>query len=293
MRPGYIFILLCLVSLTVNGQSNRRSKKFRLPPALREISGLVVLGDTLLAAINDGGNSPEIYFLTLNGSLVKRTTVLGSQNIDWEDLACDTMGNLFIADVGNNLNNRTDLHILKISISDALWRDSVAAARIDFSYPDQGAFPPQESDCRFNCEAIYWFNDSLFLITKNEAKIRFKRGWDRSPRVYSVSDQPGTQRAHLRSENPLKGFRFNRKGISELVTGVDFKNGRLVLLTYFKLLSFSAWNSENQTLNVRSFFRVLQREAIALSENGWVYIGAEHHRLLGGPFLIKKRINAN
>jgi len=293
MRPGFVFILSFLVSLSLNGQFDRRSKKYRLPSELREISGLAVLGDTLLAAINDGGNSAEIYFLTLNGSLVKRTTVLGSQNIDWEDLACDTRGNLFIADVGNNLNNRTDLHILKISISEALWQDSVVAARIDFSYPDQGAFPPPESDHRFNCEAIYWNNDSLFLITKNESKIQFKKGWNRSPRVYSVSDQPGPQRAQLRSENVLKGFRFNRKGISELVTGADFKNGRLVLLTYFKLLCFGVWNSEIQTLKVLSFFRVLQREAITLSENGWVYIGAEHHRLLGGPFLIKKRINAD
>ncbi|MEY4604660.1 MAG: hypothetical protein RIT43_1952 [Bacteroidota bacterium] len=293
MQRGHFFILLFLLSFKLNGQTGRRHEKFRLPPELKEISGLTVLGDTLLVAINDGGNSPELFFLSTKGILVKRTRVVGAENTDWEDLAKDNRGNLYIADVGNNLNNRRDLHILKVSISAALKQDSVVATKIEYFYSDQKAFPPPKEERRFNCEALFWLNDSLFLITKNESVFSRAQRRDRSPRIYAVSDQPGTHQAILTRENLLKGFRFNRRGISELVTGSDYRNGRITVLTYFKILCFDVWSSEVQKPKVKLFFRVLQREAIAISESGWVYIGAEYHRLLGGPVLIKKRIHAD
>ena len=285
MRIFHLVILSLLLSSFLCAQTSRK-KKIKLPKELNEISGLVCWRDTLLLAINDSGNSPEVFFLTQQGRVLKRTILAQQQNVDWEDLTLDDKGNLYIADVGNNLNDRRDLSILKISAEKAFNADSVMAEKLVFSYADQYTFPPSTDDFRFNCEAIFWKNDSIFLVTKNESVIKRRSDFDRSPRIYGISDQPGNYIANQVYFSALKNFGFNRKGFSELVTGADFLNGKLILLTYKKIISIPLSDTK-PSFHVLRFFRLRQREAIAFTTCGEGFVGAEYNRFLGGPFLIK------
>lgn len=285
MRFLQLTIVFLVFTTNLSAQANHQ-KKIKLPKELSEISGLVSWQDSLLIAINDSGNSAEVFFLSEDGRIMKRTILIQQQNTDWEDLTMDDKGNLYIADVGNNLNNRRDLSILKVSIEQLYNTDSTRAEKLCFSYEDQVAFPPSKEQFRFNCEAIFWKNDSIFLITKNESKIKYTPDWERAPRIYAISDQPGNYTASQIHLAALNKFRFNRRGISELVTAAHFQHDQLILLTYKKIITFP-WSGSDNANNVQLRWR--QHEAISCSNSVNMYIGAEHHRFLGGPFLIKRR----
>lgn len=66
--------------------------------------------------------------------------MLNAPNTDWEDLTMDDKGNLYIADVGNNLNERKDLCVLKLNANSAFQSDSINVEKIYFSYAGQRFF---------------------------------------------------------------------------------------------------------------------------------------------------------
>jgi hypothetical protein len=82
--------------------------------------------------------------------------------VDWEDLAQQDTSRLFIADLGNNANARADLVIYSV---DPARPASIETIRL--RYADQTAFPPKIRN--FDCEAIFYRTDSLFLLSKNRS----------------------------------------------------------------------------------------------------------------------------
>jgi hypothetical protein len=50
---------------------------------------------------NDSGNAPALYAVARNGALVREYAV-AAPNLDWEDIAADDAGHLYIGDIGNN-----------------------------------------------------------------------------------------------------------------------------------------------------------------------------------------------
>ena len=96
----------------------------------------------MLIAHNDSGNEPKIYFLTKKGKIVHTCTINNTTNTDWEDISIDPNGTIYIADVGNNLNNRTNLSIVKIDGKLAINQAACQAEIIQFSYKNQLDFPP-------------------------------------------------------------------------------------------------------------------------------------------------------
>ena len=95
--------------------------------------------------LNDSKNPPEIFRFDPVTQRLLETRRLPVSNRDWEDLAADDRGNLYIGDVGNNRNARRDLRI---------YRYNPAAQTLDsilFRYPDQTTFAPaDERDWNFN-----------------------------------------------------------------------------------------------------------------------------------------------
>ena len=129
----------------------------------------------------DHGNRAELCQITWDGKLLKRIEVPGADNEDWESLATDDQGRLYLADVGNNGNDRHDLTIYRFDPR----QPTVAAASLRFSYADQTEFPPAEKDARnFDCEAMVWRAGTLYLFTRD-------RGQRRHCRVYALPDAPG------------------------------------------------------------------------------------------------------
>jgi len=89
-------------------------------------------------------------------------------NIDWEDIATDSSGNLYLGDFGNFFNTRRDLaiHVLKEPSSSAA-SSGISGTSYRFEYPDQNEFPPARRI--YDCEALFWAGGELFLLTKSLA----------------------------------------------------------------------------------------------------------------------------
>ena len=106
---------------------------------------------------NDSGNKPILFQLdTTTGAVIKYTTISNFTNVDWEDLAADSL-HVYIGEFGNNNGERTNLKVLKIEKS-ALYNPdstSIKAVSIKFNYPDQTSFAPSTTH-NFDCEAFFY-----------------------------------------------------------------------------------------------------------------------------------------
>lgn len=291
MYRALLFLALCLGSANAQNHSTR----IKLPPQLNEISGLSVYNDTVLIAINDSGNEPILYFLHTSGAIIRSTRILGVPNIDWEDLTMDEQGYLYIADVGNNSNERKDLHFLKLSAAAAYKNDTVSGKEIAFigyEYADQVDFPPAKEAWNFNCEAVFWASDSLYLLTKNESKEpKEEKKWNRNPSMYVIPSAPGWHCAQKTSWKSRELFNVKNSGVGDLITSSVVHDGKWYVLTYRHLL-ISTWSldsNERKRIYHKKFSKLKQREAVTVGVNGTIYIGAEKHPLLGGPYLYIRK----
>lgn len=190
------------------------SQKIKLPTDLLEVSGLHMATADSLWWLNDSGNTADLFLTNAKGILLNRVEVPFTQNRDWESLAADLSGNIYIGDFGNNLNNRKDLRIYRFHQK----RGDVDT--IFFTYPDQHLFPPPQEEANFNMEGFFWYQDSLHLFSKNKVG----RG-GKYTKHYSLPAIPGQYVAVLRDSFLLK---------KRVVTGaaVHPTEGTIVLLTY-------------------------------------------------------------
>ena len=138
-----------------------------LPAALNECSGLVNDGQGRFWMHADSYNESKFYLVDTTRTILRTINVINAQNIDWEDIAIDPDGNVYLADIGNNNNDRTDLRILKVSADQLAGADNVDAAVINLSYSDQLAYPPADGQKLFDAEAMIFHNDSLHIFTKD------------------------------------------------------------------------------------------------------------------------------
>ncbi|GAA4015726.1 hypothetical protein GCM10022408_31360 [Hymenobacter fastidiosus] len=139
----------------------------------------------------DAGNEPILYKVDMTGRLLERSQ-LPFTNVDWESLAQDDKGTLFITDAGNNNSSRRDLAIYRLNPGTS------ETTKIKFVYADQRAFPPGKKERNFDCEASLWHAGKLYLFTKDRAQ-------QRTSKVYTLPDQPGEQTARLLTSLSIPG----------------------------------------------------------------------------------------
>jgi len=157
----------------------------------------------------DGGNTAKLYRVTQQGDLLQTLDLAPLTNIDWEDLARDETGHLYLGDFGNNQNKRRNLAIYRLDGPDFRQVDT-----IHFRYPDQHEFPPKKARRNFDCEAFFFLQDSLHLFTKN-------RGEGNWVKEYVLPARPGRFTARLADSIQLKTW----------VTSADISpDGRTVAL---------------------------------------------------------------
>ena len=186
----------------------------RLAP-LREMSGIVKSRrrDNLFWVHNDSGDSARIFALDGQGNSVLPTyskftyygdeiengkeqwqgfPVLDASNSDWEDIAADA-NYLYIADIGNNFNDRRDLTIYLISeIDPTASTRSAVIKKLGVAYPEQDAFPPEER--YYDSESIFVDEGTLYVITKHRGGGLTGLGWEAGANLYrldtSFTDKP-------------------------------------------------------------------------------------------------------
>ena len=164
----------------------------KLPSKLNENSGLAYYGGQQVWIIEDNGNRDEIYAVNFNGELVKSFSVKNGQNQDWEDLAQDESGRLFIGDFGNNDNKRKDLAIYLLPSPEEEKGEKIKAKKIEFNYPEQKEFPPSAKERLYDAEAFFYHQGYFYLFTKNRTKP-----FSGESLVYRVEVKEGKQEAKL------------------------------------------------------------------------------------------------
>ncbi len=132
-----------------------------------ETSGLVYDNDTIFS-INDGGNPAAIQaFSASNGQPINEWQVGNAQNFDWEALTLNDSV-LFIADIGNNAGSRNVFDIYRVLRQDLVASvQTVASVKQSFRFLDQPTLPLQVNAHNYDAEAIFYFQDSLHVLTKN------------------------------------------------------------------------------------------------------------------------------
>ncbi len=209
-----------------------------LPALISETSGLETAAGGAFWTHNDSGGEPALYRINSIGSITRTLHVSNADNVDWEDLARDAAGNLYIGDFGNNSNNRTDLRIYKIPDPDTWATDTVAAEIIEYAYPDQDAFPPPPAKLNFDMEAMVHIGESLYLFSKNRTEP-----FTGYSRIYRLPDQAGSYTAQL-----VDSFYAGPgPALNYWVTGADISpdGEKLVLLGYDKLWLFTCRNGRS------------------------------------------------
>ncbi|MEM9001043.1 MAG: hypothetical protein AAGB24_12335 [Bacteroidota bacterium] len=248
----------------------------KLPHKLNEVSGIVTLNDSIAWVIEDNGNKDHLYAINLQGKLVKDLNVKSAKNNDWEDLAKDGNGNLFIGDFGNNYNHRKNLAIYKVSNPDKLVGNDIMAEKIEFNFPEQANFPPSKEKMLYDCEAFFYWNDFLYLITKNRTKP-----FSGKALVYKVPAKKGHHIAELIGDfvpclDPdhcsITSATISPDGQKIILLGYGF----LWVLTDFTMDDFSKGVIKTIDTKNRS-----QMEAICFLSNGTLLIADEQSKTKG------------
>lgn len=210
----------------------------------------------------DSAAPPLIIAIDGEGRTLAEFRLDGVKNRDWEDIAVDDEGNLYVGDIGNNGNARKDLVVYRVREPDpALGTGTVEIeAKLHFRYPDQLEFPPESLD--FDAESLFWHAGRLYLLTKHRSDNRTK--------LYRFPSLTGRTEVVLEriSEFDL-GVRHSRFG--GMVTAADIRpeGDFLAVLSYDAVFLFRAPEQGDDflsTLHKRidlDFPTVKQCEAIA------------------------------
>src|SRR4051812_6746091 len=90
-------------------------------PLINESSGIIVSRrDTnVFWTHNDGGGRKQVlYAITRLGKPLAEYRVTGALLNDWEDIAADSHGHIFIGDIGNNDAKRSEISVHQIDEPD-------------------------------------------------------------------------------------------------------------------------------------------------------------------------------
>ncbi|MCE6989029.1 esterase-like activity of phytase family protein [Dyadobacter sp. CY323] len=221
----------------------------KLPAVASESSGLAGANASgTFWTNNDSGGKPELYEFDLAGKLVSTKSIPDSKNHDWEDLARDSDGNIYIGDFGNNSMPRTQFEIYKFNPSKS------ATEKITFKYANQGEQAGSPEKPLFDCESFFYHEGQLWLFSKNWGK-------DHIVKLYRLSAQPGDYQL-----TPLDSI-----GITSQITSADISpDGKtFALLTYGKVLLFGVTGKDINFRKPLGCFRLVkkQNEAIVFLNN--------------------------
>lgn len=241
----------------------------KFPPELGECSGLAAIDSSFMLAINDGGNTAELFVLNEQGRVRQKILLPGLENRDWEALAYlnDT---LYIADLGNNANKRRDLRLLRIDFSG--WREQEqikVLAALPVRYAEQEAYPARPQNRHFDVEALCAVQDELWLFTKNRAEPY--RRW-----TYIYRFKPQGDRLVLKRQDSLR----LPKGLRETnwITGASYRDSAIWLSSYARLYRLPLneaghWNGQYESYRLP---HVSQFEAITHFRGNW-YLADERN----------------
>ncbi|MEM5538793.1 hypothetical protein [Olleya sp. AS48] len=214
----------------------------------------LISGSDLIWTIEDAGNKNNVYGLDKKGNIIKDIDISNIKNHDWEDLAADNIGNLYIGDFGNNSRKRDHFFIYKVN-NIANIKDKTEAETIRFTLPDD-----IKSE---DFEAFFLWNNDFYIFSKENKKTM----------VIKVPNTIGSHVATYVTDYKLKGkdTRVTSADISpDGSTIILLNHDRIWKLTNFKSDAFFDGNVESISLNHDS-----QKEGVCFINNTSIYITDE------------------
>lgn len=241
-----------------------------LPDLLSESSGLEITAPEIYWSHNDHKGAAQLYAFDDDGTLLRTLTIDNATNEDWEDMAKDKEGNLYIGDFGNNDNDRKDLKIYKIANPQLHLLDNVNAEIINFKFKDQKAFPPNEKEMFFDIEAMFIKGTHIFLLSRDRSKP-----FSGKTRLYQLLNSPGNQEAVFLAE-----FETNPKKNKGQITSADISpdEKKLVILANEALWIFQDFQGNNFFSGEVTRMDLpwnYQMEAVAFEDNKTIFLTNE------------------
>ena len=273
-RLIYFTLILVFYSCSNHGQLTYLAE---LPNSLNEVSGLVHLKDSTIWVLEDGGNPDKIYNINFKGDMLSALKVKNAKNKDWEDATKDSLGNVYIADTGNNDNDRKDLVIYKIPNPEIEKGDKIDALKIEFNYPEQKDFPPKKAKRLYDTEAIFHLKNKLYLVTRNRSDP-----FDGTALIYTIPNTKGTYDAQLVGSinfcDDWKTCQITSIAVSPNQKKiVALSNGKLFVFENFTLDDFSKGDMTTIDLGART-----QLESVCFLTNDRLILADESSHGFGG-----------
>jgi hypothetical protein len=250
---------------------------FTLPENLEETSGVEITAKSdLIWTLEDSGNKPELYALDKSGKIVHTLKIQDALNNDWEDLASDNEGNLYIGDFGNNDNGRHDLAIYMINVHDLNKDSAPIFKRFSFFYPEQTGFPPKKREKFYDAEAFFVYKNSFYVFTKN----RSMEGSD--SRLYRIPAIEGNHPATL-----VGTFQTCDSFRKCAITGADISNDgkKIALLSNQKVWLIEKFKNDaflNGKVREIDLGNQSQLEGVCFKNNSKLYLVDERDKHTGG-----------
>lgn len=131
-------------------------------PAIPESSGVIASRKYpgVFWTHNDSGNPPQIFAIDRTGKTIG-TFAVQQKNRDWEDIAQDEAGHIFIGEIGNNYGRHNDLAVYQIDEPDP-HSPQKAGDAIAVTNTWHLLFP----DKPFDCESLFIWKEHGYVISK-------------------------------------------------------------------------------------------------------------------------------
>jgi hypothetical protein len=208
----------------------------KLDNQFNQNSGLKYLNSRVWTILDDSGEDKVYSVDMVTGTQKEVLQLPGINSVDFEAVTVSDT-HFFLADIGNNEGNRTDLTIYKAPIPSVINPVNTAAYEmITFNYPEQSDFR-KNKQTNYDAEAIIHHNGYLYIFTKNHV--------DHKTHLYQIPAAPGNYDA------TLKGI-FDAKG---LITDADITDdGKKVVLIGYNELSGKSFLWVLKDFNGTQFF---------------------------------------
>ena len=273
-----LFTIVTSLFLCVS-YSQKLTKDFSLSKLIDETSGLEII-DNQFITHNDSGGDPKLYYLDKKGKIVFERILNGAKNNDWEDITKDEEY-LYVANMGNNLDNRKNLSIFKVPIDTS--NDQVEV--IEFNYPEQVKFITLEKSSQYDAEGLITIDENLIIFTKNKLK--------KITEIYTLPKTAGTYEAKkigsLNTQSIITAADYDSKTKLLALTGSrSFKGDEYYIL---KIEDFDLESKKDYKINMYEIpIGKTQVEAIKIIDSNTFWITSEDEKSSASARLMKIKL---
>ena len=254
-------------------------KDISLSKKIDETSGLEII-DGQFITHNDSGDEAKLYYLDKKGVIVHERNLHGAKNNDWEDITKDEEY-LYVANMGNNLDNRKNLSIFKVPID--ISNDQVE--EIEFNYPEQVKFITLEKSSQYDAEGLIAIDENLIIFTKNKLK--------KITEIYTLPKTAGKYEAKkigsLNTQSIITGADYDSKTKLLALTGsLSFKGDEYYIL---KIEDFDLQSNKVYKINMYEIpIGKTQVEAIKIIDSNTFWITSEDEASSTSARLMKIKL---